>query len=176
MDGTFRTHSITTPLSLLITSPDDYMVQSYFLVGGYYSYHIGGKVNDSSLDFQNDYKNQEFGLSYGFGLQVMNFQLGISFRRGLTNLLQPDILPNRCHWPTRRRSESRVSTLRTTLPPHQSGRDQHSVCQSDRGCQNPSKFALYEPRLQGSDQSRSRAAKAGPNPGNPCGNRATSCT
>ena len=66
MDDIFRTHSITTPLSLLITSPDDDMVQSYFLVGGYYSYHIGGKVNDSSLDFQNDYKNQEFGLSYGF--------------------------------------------------------------------------------------------------------------
>jgi len=86
-DGKFRTHAITTPLNLLITSPDN-MVQTYIQVGGYFSYHFSGKVGNENLDIQNTYENQEFGLSYGFGLQVMNFQLGISFRRGLTSILQ----------------------------------------------------------------------------------------
>ncbi len=35
-----------------------------------------------AIDYQNEYENQEFGLSYGFGFQVMNVQMGISIRRG----------------------------------------------------------------------------------------------
>jgi len=86
LEGTFRTHSITTPLNLLITTPDNIMGQFYFLVGGYYSYHFGGKVSDTNLDFQNEYNNQEFGLNFGFGFQVLNVQMGLCFRKGLTSL------------------------------------------------------------------------------------------
>ena len=64
------------------------MVQTYFLLGGYYSYHFGGKVNNTSIDFQDVYDNQEFGLSYGFGVQVMNVQVGMTIRKGLTSILQ----------------------------------------------------------------------------------------
>ena len=88
MDGNFRTHSITAPLYLKISSPDNGMVQTYFLLGGYYSYHFGGKVNNTSIDFQDVYDNQEFGLSYGFGVQVMNVQVGMTIRKGLTSILQ----------------------------------------------------------------------------------------
>ena len=87
-DGNYRTHSITTPLNLLITSPDNGMVQTYFLIGGYYSYHFGGKVNGAEIDFQDLYDSQEYGLSYGFGIQVMNVQVGMTIRKGLSSILQ----------------------------------------------------------------------------------------
>ena len=87
-DGKFRTHSIITPLNLLFSSPDDDMVQTYFLIGGYYSYHFGGKVGSTDVDFQTVYDNQEFGLTYGFGFQVMNVQVGMTIRNGLSSILK----------------------------------------------------------------------------------------
>ncbi len=41
VDGKFRIHAITAPVNLMFTSTDDAMVQTYFLVGGYFSYHFG---------------------------------------------------------------------------------------------------------------------------------------
>lgn len=87
-DGNYRTHSITTPLNLLITAPDNVMVKTYFLIGGYYTYHFGGKVNGAEIDFQDVYNSQEYGLSYGFGFQVMNIQVGMTMRKGLSSILQ----------------------------------------------------------------------------------------
>ncbi|MEN8227228.1 MAG: M28 family peptidase [Bacteroidota bacterium] len=88
IDGKFRTHSITAPLNLRISSPENEMVQTYMLVGGYYSYHFGGKIDDTNIDFQDVYQNQEFGLSYGFGLQVMNVQVGMTIWKGVSSILQ----------------------------------------------------------------------------------------
>ncbi len=95
--GNFRTHSITTPVTLLFSSPAENMIQTYFLFGGYFSYHFGGTVNRADIDFRNVYDNQEVGLSYGFGLQVMNVQVGMIIRNGLSNIWQdpaPGIVTN----------------------------------------------------------------------------------
>lgn len=89
--GNFRTHSITTPLNLLFISPANEYMQTYFLFGAYYSYHFKGSQGDTPLDFQDEYAPHEFGINYGFGFQVMNVQLGICIRKGLSSLLQdPD--------------------------------------------------------------------------------------
>lgn len=87
-DGSFRTHSITAPLNLMLTSSEEEMVRTWLMAGAYYSYHFGGKVGDGSIDFQDVYENQELGISYGFGMEVMNVQLGFIFRRGLTGSMQ----------------------------------------------------------------------------------------
>ncbi len=84
--GTFRTHSVTTPLNLLITSPESVGVRTYFRVGGYYCYHFGGKVGNVKIDFQDEYANQEYGIVYGFGLEIMNVQMGLNIQRGLSGL------------------------------------------------------------------------------------------
>lgn len=86
-DGTFRTHSLTTPLNLLITTPESGGVRTYFLIGGYYCYHFGGKVGDLKIDFQDEYVNQEYGMTYGFGLEIMNVQMGLNIQKGLTGLI-----------------------------------------------------------------------------------------
>lgn len=86
-DGSFRTHSITTPLHVKWISPEG-MVRTWFMAGGYYSYHFGGKVGDAAIDFQDLYERQEFGISYGLGMEVMNVQLGFMFTRGLNSTLQ----------------------------------------------------------------------------------------
>jgi hypothetical protein len=88
MSGNYRTHSVTTPVNLLLGPNSGAMVQTYFLFGGYYSYHFSGQLDGEPIDFQNEYDNQEFGLSYGFGFQVMNVQIGILIRNGLSSIRQ----------------------------------------------------------------------------------------
>jgi len=57
-------------------------------VGGYYSYHFGGKQGDDPMDYDNIYNRHEMGLTYGIGMEAMNVQLGLYYQSGLTNLLQ----------------------------------------------------------------------------------------
>ncbi len=87
-DGNFRTHSFTAPLNLLLATSDDQFARAYFQFGGYYSYHFGGRIGSDEIDFENIYNRHEFGITYGFGMEVMNFQIGLYFQNGLSNLLQ----------------------------------------------------------------------------------------
>ncbi len=87
--GNFRTHSITTPLSLVITSNMERSVQQRFFatIGGYYSYHFAGRTNKMPVDFGNTFAQSETGITYGFGLEVMSFFLNVQFKHGLSNIL-----------------------------------------------------------------------------------------
>ena len=86
-DGVFRTQTLTTPLSLqLITSEDSYF-RSFVQAGGYYSHHFAGNISGTPIDFDNAYHRNEFGLNFGFGIEVMNMvQLGFYYQKGLSDL------------------------------------------------------------------------------------------
>jgi hypothetical protein len=96
-NGNMRTHSLTTPLNLLLATPDEGYVRVYLQAGGYYSYHFGGKTGDDSMDFDNEFNAHEFGISYGIGMESMNVQMGLYFQRGLSNLVQDPDLPDMVH-------------------------------------------------------------------------------
>lgn len=87
-EGIFRTHSITTPLNLLITTPYNGPFRAYFQLGGYYSYHFGGNLGNEPIDFQDIYTPHEYGISYGIGFELMNVQWGLYLQKGLSGLLR----------------------------------------------------------------------------------------
>jgi len=88
-DGVFRTHSVTTPLNLLLMTSENEYVRSYFELGGYLSYHFGGNISGTPIDFDNNFNNQEYGLTFGIGFEVMKMvQVGIYFQKGLSDLNQ----------------------------------------------------------------------------------------
>lgn len=87
-DGDYRTHSVTAPLNLLLATPEEGFVRAYVQVGGYYSYHFGGKMGSVPMDYENTYERHEMGLSYGIGMEAMNVQLGLYYQTGLTDLRQ----------------------------------------------------------------------------------------
>ncbi len=91
-NGVFRSHSITTPLSFQMLSSEDSYVRTFAQVGGFYSHHFGGNISGTPIDFDNSYNRNEFGISFGAGLEVMKMvQLGIYYQKGLTDLNQlPD--------------------------------------------------------------------------------------
>ncbi len=90
--GVFRTHSLTTPVNLLLMTSENEYVRSYFEFGGYYSYHFGGSIAGTPIDFDNNFNNQEYGLNFGIGFEVMKMvQVGIYFQKGISDLNQlPD--------------------------------------------------------------------------------------
>jgi hypothetical protein len=79
---------MTTPLNLLLATPDEGYVRFYLQAGAYYSYHFSGKAGDVSMDYDTEFSPHEFGISYGFGMEALNVQMGFYFQRGLSNLVQ----------------------------------------------------------------------------------------
>lgn len=87
--GNIRTHAITTPVSLGFSSSGDNYVRTWAQLGAYFSYQFAGKYGEQSIDFETEFKQQEYGICYGLGLEVMNkVQIGIYFQTGLSNLAQ----------------------------------------------------------------------------------------
>lgn len=88
--GNYRTHSITTPISLVIASNMNGMAEQRFFakIGGYYSYHFAGAINGETMDFSNTYNLAETGIIYGFGLEVMSVFISVNFKHGLTGIKQ----------------------------------------------------------------------------------------
>ncbi|MCF8226697.1 MAG: M20/M25/M40 family metallo-hydrolase [Bacteroidales bacterium] len=85
--GNLRTHSVTVPLSLLLTTPDEggNGFRAYYQVGGYYSYAFSGQVNAASLDFVNDYNDTDYGIVAGVGMEIMSFRIGYFYRSSLVD-------------------------------------------------------------------------------------------
>ncbi len=87
-----RTHSVSTPVSLLITSPDpgNNGVRGYYQLGGYFTYTFAGKLGSSSMDFSADYNKQQFGLIMGGGIEILNFRMGYTHKRSFVDFLKTD--------------------------------------------------------------------------------------
>jgi len=86
-----RTHAVTLPLSLALSSPDDSYVRVWFQAGGFYSLHFATKYGDRNLDYEYDFQQHEFGICWGIGMEAMDMiQLGIYYQHGLSDLFPYD--------------------------------------------------------------------------------------
>jgi len=95
--GNLRTHLVTAPVSLLFTTPDERGsgVRGYYQLGGYYSYAFGGNTRyddgtSAALDFVDAYSDRDYGLLFGFGMEIMNFRMGYLWQRSLVDFTKGD--------------------------------------------------------------------------------------
>ena len=87
--GNIRTHAITTPISIGLSSPDDSYVRTWVQAGGYFSYQFAGKQGDQSMDFDNEYNQNEYGICFGIGMEAMKMiQMGFYYQHGLSSLFK----------------------------------------------------------------------------------------
>ncbi len=91
-DGRLRTHSVTAPVSLLFTTPDEQGngVRGYYQIGGYYSYAFGGNIHNDDgesepVDYVNGYSDTDYGLVFSFGMEIMNFRMGYVWQRSMVD-------------------------------------------------------------------------------------------
>ena len=82
--GNIYTDNVTIPLSIVLQSRNRSSGADLFF-GGYYSYRFSGKQGENNLDFENTFKRNEFGLTYGFGVCLSPFKIGFTNRTALTS-------------------------------------------------------------------------------------------
>jgi hypothetical protein len=85
-DGKLTTHNLTVPLNIVLQSPRSSPVGLDVFVGPYYSYHFGGCLDSSSLDFTNLYRQDEMGINFGFEFRFAVIRIGVTSRHEYTNL------------------------------------------------------------------------------------------
>jgi hypothetical protein len=93
--GTIATNNITVPLSFVFQTPDhkDIMKRMFRFdvsIGGYYAHRFSGTMDGEKMDFENTFNREEWGLTYGFGLELRPIRTRIGFinRSSFTNLMQ----------------------------------------------------------------------------------------
>lgn len=96
-EGEMYRHSLSFPFNVQIgmaRTPDN-PVRTYVFGGPYYRYSFAGNTAGTRLDFQ-VYDQQEWGYSFGIALEIFQFTVGYTYRRGINGLFldegQPEIL------------------------------------------------------------------------------------
>lgn len=78
-DGVLRTHELTVPLNIrvrLFAAMEDIVDNQMFFYGGpYYSYRFAGTLGGGKMDFDNEFRRDEYGVQYGFGFDIMRVQI-----------------------------------------------------------------------------------------------------
>jgi aminopeptidase YwaD len=90
-EGNFRRHSVTVPLNIqfnLVQEATDF--RAYVFGGGYYRYHFAGKVDGESIDFDDQFREDEYGYSLGLGIEIMKVQVAWTVRRALSDIHRED--------------------------------------------------------------------------------------
>jgi aminopeptidase YwaD len=87
-EGSYRRHSLTMPvnLHLYLASDPGGFIKVYPITGGYFRFNLAGKEGGVELDFENLHPSQEWGINFGFGIQIMKLHLAYTLRRGLTDI------------------------------------------------------------------------------------------
>ncbi len=87
-EGLFGRHNLLIPANVQFNLPLESggAMRAYPFAGGYFRYTFAGINDNDGLDFDHQYNDQEWGINYGIGLEVMRFSTAVTFRRGLTNI------------------------------------------------------------------------------------------
>ena len=90
--GNFHRQSFTVPLNIQFGTPDVQGQDIHFFLfsGPYYRYSFSGESSGVKMDFDDVFRNDEWGYSLGVGLNIFGFFMGYTSRRAVTNLLLDD--------------------------------------------------------------------------------------
>lgn len=88
--GDFRRHALTLPLNLQLGTPRGQTgpVRLFAFAGAYYRHTLAGRAGGKSMDFEQSFEREEWGYSFGCGVDIMRFNITYTARRGLTSLLK----------------------------------------------------------------------------------------
>jgi aminopeptidase YwaD len=86
--GIFRRQSVCIPADIHVNIVNEYggMFKLYPFAGAYFRYSFDGKNGKNKIDFENEIFNKEWGFNLGLGADMKQFQVKLSWRRGLSEL------------------------------------------------------------------------------------------
>ncbi len=94
-NGRFLRHSLTIPVNLQFNIPlDEDFARPFVFTGAYYRYHFTAKDDGESLSFPDDISQDEWGLNFGVGIEIMSVYVAWTYRRGLTDIFDSQTNPS----------------------------------------------------------------------------------
>lgn len=89
-NGTFKRNSLTLPFNVEFgTATNSGRSTRVFVFGGpYYRYNFDGKDGGQSLDFENTFREKEWGYNLGIGADFGNIRFAFTFRKSFDSVLQ----------------------------------------------------------------------------------------
>ncbi len=84
--GNIRTQAVIVPANIVFGTPDTEVGRVYGILGVYYKYNFSGNIDGTGIEFNDDYKEESWGINYGFGVQVKNIQIGFFIKNGLSDV------------------------------------------------------------------------------------------
>ncbi|MCA5004308.1 M20/M25/M40 family metallo-hydrolase [Sphingobacterium bovistauri] len=90
VEGKFFRHSLLIPANV------EFGNLLYINAGAYYKHHFSGKDGDIELDFNNQYRSNEWGYNYGVGLKFNKLRFGWLQRNSLQSIFKQTskVIPN----------------------------------------------------------------------------------
>lgn len=87
-EGNFRRQSMVVPLNVHFNLVNQYggLIKAYLLAGGYYLHSFSGKNGDTDLDFDNEFNTDDWGVNFGLGTDIKNWQVKSTWNYGITDL------------------------------------------------------------------------------------------
>jgi hypothetical protein len=91
-EGTFNRNSLTVPFNIQAGTPTrNSGFRAFLFVGPYYRYHFSAKWPGENWSVRNEFNQDEWGISYGIGIDFDKFHIAWTLRRGITDILNhPD--------------------------------------------------------------------------------------
>jgi hypothetical protein len=87
--GTFKRHSISVPLNIeLGTKMIRDIPRAFIFAGPYYRYNFDGNLGSAPLDFDNEYRTDEMGISFGFGFDINRIRIAFTHRKSFNSIVQ----------------------------------------------------------------------------------------
>jgi aminopeptidase YwaD len=94
-NGRYHRNSLTVPLNIQVGTPTvGSGFRAFLFVGPYYRYNFSAKWPGENWSAGKEFNQDEWGMSYGIGIDFNKFHIAWTFRRGLTEVMDhPDFGP-----------------------------------------------------------------------------------
>ncbi len=87
-NGTFRRHSVTIPLNIEFGTNSNAPFRAFLYGGAFYRYHFSGTDGGESLDFEQVFRQNDWGLSLGGGLEIEKLRFTFGSRSSMNSIFQ----------------------------------------------------------------------------------------
>lgn len=93
-DGWYQSNVLSIPLNYELSTGGKRFAEFSIAIGPYFDYTFSGELNKKDLDFDNEFRNYEFGLNLQLLVRTRRFIIGWYTKNGLTNIMHhnPEIL------------------------------------------------------------------------------------
>ncbi len=87
-NGRYNRNSLTVPLNIQVGTPTAGSgFRAFLFVGPYYRYNFSAKWPGENWSAGKEFNQDEWGLSFGLGIDFLKFNIAWTFRRGMTDIL-----------------------------------------------------------------------------------------